>query len=245
MEGHGFRNVPISLADIHFPGSRRNAHGTACYSLSSRITGDRSRAAAASIAPVAHPFGVYRKSQISPAWCRNRSLGGAQNRSRRALPRGLARWRASTGTAAIVNRLARTLLGHGHRDYRLRHRRVFSLRARSYYARVRDSRPHRRTMVAQRTGEPLGALGGRDLRSPVLAFTSRLAWNETLSYLRRGAMDRALGRQRCHGAFLQIVSHQQRRTIRQSRVLHRRTANGADRPTGGPRVRLDLHPPGP
>ena len=74
MEGHGFRNVPISLADIHFPGSRRNAHGTACYSLSSRITGDRSRAAAASIAPVAHPFGVYRKSQISPAWCRNRCL---------------------------------------------------------------------------------------------------------------------------------------------------------------------------
>src|SRR5207237_3311441 len=49
-------------------------------------------------------------------------------------------------------------------------------------ARARDSRPHRRTMVAQRTGEPLGALGGRDLRSPVLAFTSRLAWNETLSY---------------------------------------------------------------
>src|SRR5437660_3551272 len=165
-EGHGFRNVPISLADIHFPGSRRDAHGTACYSLSSRITGDRSRAAAASIAPVAHPFGVYRKSQISPAWCRNRSLGGAQNRSRRALPRGLARWRASTGTAAIVNRLARTLLGHGHRDYRLRHRRVFSLRARSYYARARDSRPHRRTMVAQRTGHPLGALGRRARRSP-------------------------------------------------------------------------------
>src|SRR5205823_14740972 len=98
-------------------------------------------------------------------------------------------------------------------------------------------------MVAQRTGEPLGAMGGRDLRSSLLAFTSRLARDKTLSRFskRPWTLDRALDRQPCHGAFLRLVSHQQRRTVRRSRTLDGRAENSANCPAGGPGLRLDLH----
>src|SRR5436309_14539084 len=102
-------------------------------------------------------------------------------------------------------------------------------------------------MVAHWAGKPLGTMGRRDLRSSVLAFTSRVARDETLSRLSKPpwTLDRPLDRQPCHGALLRLVSHQQRRTVRRSRTLDRRAENSANCPAGGPGVRLDLHPPGP
>src|SRR5205823_15041145 len=93
----------------------------------------------------------------------------------------------------------------------------------------------------------LGELARRRVRSPVLAFTSRLAGDETLSRLCQGTwtLDRALDRQPWHGTFLWLVSNQQRSTVRRYRTLDRRAANSANCPASQPSVRLDLYPPGP
>src|SRR4030095_12323473 len=109
------------MEDVHFLGRGRHADWTACYSLFSRLGGDCSGTTAAGIPPLSYSFGALSKPHVSRSWDRNRPSGRAQTRSWRTLLGELARRRAPASSTALVDRSARTLLGHRDGAYRLQH----------------------------------------------------------------------------------------------------------------------------